>query len=334
MSMEDDASKISDWEVLSATSSRGGGDDDEVLTVSGGGGDVVLLDHFVLTPDPAASCPGDGEGLWSDDRGAWQGLELLDGFDPIPEASFDLAVGVRSQQLLISAVDDAREEGSIVQATVARGATRSAEGNQEDVVEVEIEQESSSVISRGALCPVLQVAARHGVEETLDSEAVTPTGASLQSQVSESSLVQLDDGGIGAGEERSCLEDAVSSDEIHGEQEEQEQGSNANAAIGCDEPDGEAKDDALPLAHTPGTEEGEKQFVAWWRLPFKLMHYNAWKVKPVWSFSVAAALLGLVVLGRKMYRMKHKARGLPQIKIAFDDKVSSLPLLNTFIAIY
>jgi hypothetical protein len=64
------------------------------------------------------------------------------------------------------------------------------------------------------------------------------------------------------------------------------------------------------------------------------MHYNAWKVKPVWSFSVAAALLGLVVLGRKMYRMKHKARGLPQIKIAFDDKVSSLPLLNTFIAIY
>ncbi|AQK71808.1 hypothetical protein ZEAMMB73_Zm00001d016851 [Zea mays] len=287
MSMEDDASKISDWEVLSATSSRGGGDDDEVLTVSGGGGDVVLLDHFVLTPDPAASCPGDGEGSWSDDRGAWQGLELLDGFDPIPEASFDLAVGVRSQQLLISDVDDAREEGSIVQATVARGATRSAEGNQDDVVEVEIEQESSSVISRGALCPVLQVAADHGVEETLDSEAVTPTGGSLQSQVSESSLVQLDDGGIGAGEKRSCLEDAVSSDEIHGEQEEQEQGSNANAAIGCDEPDGEAKDDALPLAHTP------------------------------------AALLGLVVLGRKMYRMKHKARGLPQIKIAFDDKRAS-----------
>jgi hypothetical protein len=34
-----------------------------------------------------------------------------------------------------------------------------------------------------------------------------------------------------------------------------------------------------------------------------------------------------------MYRMKRKARGLPQIKIAFDDKVSSLLLLNTSVAI-
>jgi hypothetical protein len=330
--MEDAASEISDWEVLSATSACGSGDDDEVLVVSGGGGDVVL-DHFALTPDPAAACPGDGEGSCSGPGGAWQGLELLDGFDPIPESIFNLATGVRSQQPPIGGVDNAREEGSILQATLARGAARSADRNQaEEVVDAEIEQESNSVISRGELCPVLQPA-HHGVGETLDSDAATPAGASLQCEVSESSLVQLDDGEIVAGVESSCLEDAVSSDGIHGEQEEQVQGSNANAATGCDEPDGEAKDGALPLAHTPGTEEGEKQFVVWWRLPFKLLHYCAWKVKPVWSFSIAAAFLGLVVLGRRMYRMKRKARGLPQIKIAFDDKVSSLLLLNTSVSI-
>jgi len=53
----------------------------------------------------------------------------------------------------------------------------------------------------------------------------------------------------------------------------------------------------------------------------------------VWSFSIAAALLGLVVLGRRMYKMKRKAKGLPQIKIAFDDKVNSLLQFNTYIAI-
>jgi hypothetical protein len=45
-------------------------------------------------------------------------------------------------------------------------------------------------------------------------------------------------------------------------------------------------------------------------------------VRPVWSISIAAAFLGIVVLGRRMYRMRRKTRGLPQIKIALDDKVS------------
>lgn len=80
------------------------------------------------------------------------------------------------------------------------------------------------------------------------------------------------------------------------------------------------KDGSLPLVQTPATGEGERQVVVWWRLPFRLLQYCAWKVKPVWSISIAAALLGLVVLGRRMYRMRRKTRGLPQIKIAFDDK--------------
>ncbi|OEL24552.1 hypothetical protein BAE44_0014428, partial [Dichanthelium oligosanthes] len=319
--MEDAASEISDsWEVLSAASGCGGGADDdesEVVIVSGGGGDV-LHDHFALAPaGPDAGSPG--EGPWTEPGDAWQGVELLDGFDPIPGASFDLAAGVWSEQLLPpGGVHEARG-GPILEATVARGATWVADGSQAEAVDGEIDHESNAVIDHGELGSMLR-RAHHGLGETLDSDAATPTGALLQSEVSESSPIQLDDGEIDAGVETSCLGDAVGIDGIHGEQEELEQGGNANAASGCDEPDSEAKDCALPLARTPAAEEGDKQVVIWWRLPFRLLHYCAWKVKPVWSFSIAAAFLGLVVLGRRMYMMKRKAKGLPQIKIAFDDK--------------
>ncbi|CAL5021430.1 unnamed protein product [Urochloa decumbens] len=327
--MEDAASEISDWEVLSAASSCGGGcaddDDSEVVVVSGGGGDVLRVhDHFALAPaGPDAGSPG--EGPWPEPGDAWRGLGLPDGFDLIPGASFDLAAGVWSEQLpAAGGVEEARE-GSILEATVARGATWSADGSQTEAVGGEIDQESNAVTDHGELGSVLQPV-HHGVGETLDSDAAAPTGscASPHSEASESFPVQLDGGEIDAGGvERACLENPETSDGIHGEQEEQEQGGNAAAASGCSESDSEAKDGDFPLAHTQGTGEGDKQVVVWWRLPFRLLHYCAWKVKPVWSFSVAAALLGLVMLGRRMYRMKRKAKGLPQIKIAFDDKRTS-----------
>nr|CAB3446915.1 unnamed protein product [Digitaria exilis] len=315
--MEDAASEISsDWEVLSAASGCGAGaaadDDSEVVVVSGVGGNV-LHDHFALASAGYDAGPP-GEEPSSEPGDDWQGLELLDGFDPIPTASFDLAAGVWSEQLLPTGGVGEVLEGSILEATVAPGATWSADGSQPKALGGEIDQEGNAVINHGELGSALADA----LGETLYSDE--PTGASLQSGASENSPVQLDDGETDAVVESSCLEDAVTNDGIHGDQEEQEQGGNINVASACEEPNTEAKDSALPLAHTQGTEGGDKQVVVWWRLPFRLLHYCAWKVKPVWSFSVAAALLGLVVLGRRMYRMKRKAKGLPQIKIAFDDK--------------
>jgi hypothetical protein len=336
--MDDAGSEISDWEVLSAASGSGGGladDDSEVVVVSGGGGDILHVhDHFALAP--AGPDPGSpGEGPWMETGDPWQGVELLDGFDEIPTASFDLATaGVWSEQQVPAVGVDEAGEGPIPEATVAvaRGVTWGADASQAEVVDGEIEQGSNAVIDHGELGSVL-LPARHGLGENLDSDAATPTGASLQREASEteSSTVHLDGAEIDAGVERSCLEDALASDGIRGEQEEQEQRGNGSATSCCDEAGGEAKDGDLPLA--PGAEEGDKQVVVWWKLPFRLLPYCAWKVKPVWSFSIAAALLGLVVLGRRMYRRKSKARGLPQIKIAFDDKVSSLLLLHTSVAI-
>ncbi|WVZ75011.1 hypothetical protein U9M48_023116 [Paspalum notatum var. saurae] len=303
---EDAASEIGDWEVLSAASGCGGGDDgSEVLVVSGGGGGGdVLHDHFALAPDTdtdteaaAAAADFGGDVPASGPGDVWEALESLDGFDPVPPAPFHFVAGVSSEQLPVGGGGDheaGEEEGSILGASVARGATWSADASGDEVEW----GSNNAVISRGELRAALQPTALHAVGETPGSGA------------GESPRVRLDGEQIG--------EDAVPGDGVRGEREEQGLGGDAdNAASGCGGPGGEAKDAALP-----GTGEGEKQVAVWWRLPLRLLHFCAWKVKPVWSLSIAAALLGLVVLGRRMYRMKRKAKGLPQIKIAFDDKTS------------
>ncbi|XP_020106763.1 uncharacterized protein LOC109722992 [Ananas comosus] len=68
---------------------------------------------------------------------------------------------------------------------------------------------------------------------------------------------------------------------------------------------------------------GEKRIAAWWKMPLVLMKYFAFRVKPLWSISVAAAILGLVMLGRRMYKMKRKSRNIP-LKIVIDDGRESL----------
>ncbi|XP_044475987.1 uncharacterized protein LOC123203614 [Mangifera indica] len=63
----------------------------------------------------------------------------------------------------------------------------------------------------------------------------------------------------------------------------------------------------------------EKGRIAWWKVPFELLKYCVLKVNPVWSLSVAAAMLGVVMLGRRLYKMKRKSKGL-QLKVTLDDK--------------
>lgn len=67
--------------------------------------------------------------------------------------------------------------------------------------------------------------------------------------------------------------------------------------------------------------DGERKRVAWWKVPFEVLKYCVLKVNPVWSFSMAAAVMGLVILGRRLYKMKQKSRNL-QLKVTLDDKVS------------
>lgn len=66
-------------------------------------------------------------------------------------------------------------------------------------------------------------------------------------------------------------------------------------------------------------EEEKKKAVVWWKVPIEFLKYCVFRASPVWSLSVAAAVMGFVILGRRLYKMKKKTRGL-EIKVTMDDK--------------
>ncbi|KAK6116726.1 hypothetical protein DH2020_049546 [Rehmannia glutinosa] len=67
------------------------------------------------------------------------------------------------------------------------------------------------------------------------------------------------------------------------------------------------------------TGEVEKRSVVWWKMPMEFLKYCVFRMSPVWAVSVAAAMMGFVILGRRLYKMKKKTRGL-EIKVTVDDK--------------
>lgn len=64
----------------------------------------------------------------------------------------------------------------------------------------------------------------------------------------------------------------------------------------------------------------DKKRVVWWKLPLELLKFCAFRISPIWSFSIAAAVMGFVILGRKLYKLKHKSKSI-QLKVSMDDKV-------------
>ncbi|MCL7042426.1 hypothetical protein MKW94_024912 [Papaver nudicaule] len=46
----------------------------------------------------------------------------------------------------------------------------------------------------------------------------------------------------------------------------------------------------------------------WWKLPLELLKFCVFRVSPVWSVSIAAAVVGFVILKRRLYKMKHKTQ--------------------------
>lgn len=105
----------------------------------------------------------------------------------------------------------------------------------------------------------------------------------------------------------------VTSGEIDGKSDSSEEVRAENTNSGDD--GNAAGEDTKPVG------ELDKRRVAWWKVPIELMKYCVLRVGPVWSFSVAAAVMGFVILGRKWYKMKRRSRGL-EIKVTVDDKVS------------
>nr|GMD60779.1 Transmembrane protein [Ipomoea batatas]GMD72780.1 Transmembrane protein [Ipomoea batatas] len=69
----------------------------------------------------------------------------------------------------------------------------------------------------------------------------------------------------------------------------------------------------------PRKAEEVKRSVVWWKVPFELLKYCVFRANPVWTFSVAAAVMGFVILGRRLVNMKKKTRNL-ELKVTMDDK--------------
>ncbi|KAK9076177.1 hypothetical protein SSX86_004510 [Deinandra increscens subsp. villosa] len=67
--------------------------------------------------------------------------------------------------------------------------------------------------------------------------------------------------------------------------------------------------------------DGEERSVVavWWKLPFDLLKYCLFRASPVWTLSAAAAMMGVVILGRRLYKMRQKTRTL-QLQVTVDDK--------------
>ncbi|KAK4708666.1 hypothetical protein R3W88_029591 [Solanum pinnatisectum] len=63
----------------------------------------------------------------------------------------------------------------------------------------------------------------------------------------------------------------------------------------------------------------QKSSVVWWKVPLELLKYSVFRVRPMWAFSVAAAVMGFVILGRRLYKMKKKTKCL-ELKVTVDDK--------------
>ncbi|BAS75591.1 Os01g0884700 [Oryza sativa Japonica Group] len=65
--------------------------------------------------------------------------------------------------------------------------------------------------------------------------------------------------------------------------------------------------------------------VRWWHLPMGVL--RAWALRAarsVWSLPVAVALLGIAVLGRRLYRMRRQSKAVARVRLVLDEKVRPL----------
>lgn len=71
-----------------------------------------------------------------------------------------------------------------------------------------------------------------------------------------------------------------------------------------------------------GEKEGDKER-NWWKMPLEILKVWVLRARPVWSISIAAAIVGVMMLGRRLYKMKQRGKSIP-LRISLDDKVRIL----------
>ncbi|ONK77307.1 uncharacterized protein A4U43_C02F5190 [Asparagus officinalis] len=154
--------------------------------------------------------------------------------------------------------------------------------------------------------------------EPLDSDdgAINPDYFSLSPIKSRQSEDEIDEGGVDSDNPSWLDPDSDSryhsikdSRSFSSDESSEELGFEKKEAVG----DGELGKD--------GSLDGSGVRV-WWRMPLEVLKVWVLRARPVWSISIAAAIIGVLMLGRKLYKMKQKGRSIP-LKIAIDDKRAS-----------
>ncbi|CAA3015032.1 Hypothetical predicted protein [Olea europaea subsp. europaea] len=91
----------------------------------------------------------------------------------------------------------------------------------------------------------------------------------------------------------------------------------------CERKDSRNEIEGINEKETAKSHEIVNRGVLWWKMPMEFMRYCVFRVSPVWTVSVAAAMIGFLIVGRRLYKMKKKTRAL-QIKVTVDNKVSQV----------
>ncbi|RID75488.1 hypothetical protein BRARA_B02531 [Brassica rapa] len=155
----------------------------------------------------------------------------------------------------------------------------------------------------------LQVESQAGVEEHIEDASMC---------LSETDNLQVESRQAGVEEHIEDLGKSLSGDSGNGSGEE-EIVSDSEAVEGSGG-DTSAHVVAVDSAVVRSGDEGKKsRETVWWKIPFVLVKYYAFRIGPVWSVSIAAAVMGFVLLGRRLYHMKKKAQRI-HLKVAIDEK--------------
>ncbi|KAF8109195.1 hypothetical protein N665_0101s0025 [Sinapis alba] len=75
-----------------------------------------------------------------------------------------------------------------------------------------------------------------------------------------------------------------------------------------------------PVSIESSSSGGEERVFVWWKIPIVVLKYCVFRVNPIWSFSTAAAVVGFIMLGRRLYHMKKRKSPTLQLKVLLDDK--------------
>ncbi|CAL9175029.1 uncharacterized protein LOC135611997 [Musa acuminata AAA Group] len=131
------------------------------------------------------------------------------------------------------------------------------------------------------------------------------------------------DGGLEFGE--SAEGDVVGEKEVGLEDtweiEGRETGCEKPGEEGCGE-HGKMTDDGNIGSENVLASGEEKRRVVWWKLPFELLKFCAFRAKPVWSISIVAAILGFLMLRKRFYRIRQKPTSIP-LNLCLDEKKAS-----------